>query len=389
MPWELPRDVDTPALVVDLDVLGANVAAMATDLAARGLVLRPHAKTHKSVEIARRQRDAGAVGLTVATLGEAEVFAAAGFDTLFVAYPLVASGPKAPRLRALADRARLRVGVDSVDAAGFLGSATAGGPGIEVLVELDSGQHRTGVAPAGAPRVAEACRAAGLEVVGVFTHPGHAYERPGSSARAADDEARVLAEGRAALQAAGFAVTVRSGGSTPTARHARRLPAPPGADATGTDEQRPGSYVFNDRSQVALGSCRPQDVALVVAATVVSAAPARFVVDAGSKALSPERIGFLPGFGGLAGRPGDAGRPADGYRDGDAAGDDDDRPTIGRLFEHHGVVEARGAIPKVGDVVAVVPNHVCPVVDHFDRYVVTRRGRVVDHWPIDARGRLA
>jgi len=373
MPWELPRDLDTPALVVDLDVLEANVAAMATDLAARGLALRPHAKTHKSIEIARRQRDAGAVGLTVATLGEAEVFAAAGFDDLFVAYPLIATGPKAGRLRALADRAHLRVGVDSVDGAGILGSA-AGRPGIEVLVELDSGQHRTGVAPPDAPRVAEACRAAGLEVVGVFTHPGHAYDRPGSSARAAHDETRVLAEGQLALRATGFEVTVRSGGSTPTARHARRVPPSPGADATGTDEQRPGSYVFYDRAQLALGSCRPEDVALVVAATVVSPAPGRFVGDAGSKALGAERPAFLHGFGALARGPGDAGG---------------EERAVRRLSEHHGVVEGGGPMPKVGEVLAIVPNHVCPVVDHFDHYVVTRRGRVVDRWPVDARGRLA
>jgi len=377
MPWKLPRDLDTPALVIDLDVLEANVAAMATDLDQHGLALRPHAKTHKSIEVARRQRDAGAVGLTVATVGEAEVFAAAGFDDLFIAYPLVALGPKAKRLRTLAEHVRLRVGVDSPEAAAMLGHAARGAPGIEVLIELDSGQHRSGVTPPDAAEVAAACRKAGLRVVGVFTFPGHAYAGPGSAACAAEDEARVLSEGEGALRAAGFDVEVRSGGSTPTARHASTSRGPAGAlaDATAVvDEQRPGVYVFNDRVQVALGRCRPEDVALVVAATVVSAVgPGRFVVDAGTKALSPERFDYLEGFGSLTDRLGSG---------------DEDGATIARLAEHHGIVESPAYRPVLGEVVALVPNHVCPVVDHFDSYVVTRNGRVVDRWPVDARGRL-
>ncbi|HYA67459.1 MAG TPA: alanine racemase, partial [Acidimicrobiales bacterium] len=273
MPWELPRNLDTPALVVDLSVLEANVASMATHLADRGIALRPHAKTHKSIEIARRQCDAGAVGLTVATLGEAEVFAAAGFDDLFIAYPLVALGPKVERLRALAERSRLRVGVDSSEAAAALGRTGCVGRGIEVLIELDSGQHRSGVAVREAPEVAAACRDAGLRVVGVFTFPGHAYAEPGAAARAALDEARVLSEGESALRGAGYEIEVRSGGSTPTVRHASAAPHEEvDHAAVVTHEQRPGVYVFNDRVQVAIGSCRTEDVALVVAATVVSRA---------------------------------------------------------------------------------------------------------------------
>jgi D-serine deaminase-like pyridoxal phosphate-dependent protein len=373
MPWELPRDLDTPALVVDLDTLEANVASMAADLGARGVALRPHAKTHKSLEVARCQRAAGARGLTVATLGEAEVFVEGGFDDIFVAYPVAATGPKAPRLRALAERAHLRVGVDSVDGAALVGRAAGLRSGLEVLIELDAGHHRSGVTPAHAPAIAEAAADAGLRVVGVFTHPGHVYAEPGAAARAAADEEDALAEGARALAHAGVEVQVRSGGSTPTARHAAA--APDGGDTGDAPvvEQRPGSYVFNDRVQVALGSCAPGDVALVVATTVVSLAqPGHVVVDAGSKALSPERVGFLAGFGEVPGWDAPGGGPV----------------VVQRLSEHHGIVEAPARRPAVGDVVAVVPNHVCPVVDHFDRYVVVRHGRVVDRWPVDARGRL-
>ena len=371
MPWDLPRDLDTPALVVDLDALEANLASMASHAAACAVELRPHAKTHKSVEIARRQRAAGAVGLTVATLGEAEVFAAAGFDDLFVAYPLVAVGPKATRLRALSERTRLRVGVAHAEGAALAGRALGPRSGVEVLVELDSGQHRTGVSPEQAPALAAACADAGLVVVGLFTHPGHAYAGPGAPASAAADEARVLAEGAAHLAASGVEVRVLSGGSTPTVR----VPAPAPAGASGGSarvEQRPGTYVFNDRVQCALGAADAEQVALVVASTVVSSGGGRFVLDAGSKALSAERAEYVRGHGAV---------PDDG---GPGAG-----AVVTRLSEHHSTAETGGPLPEVGDVVAVVPNHVCPVVDHFDRYVVVRHGEVAGTWPVDARGRLA
>jgi len=368
MPWELPRDLDTPALVVDLDTLEANVASMAADLGARGVALRPHAKTHKSLEIARRQRAAGAAGLTVATLGEAEVFADGGFDDVFVAYPVIADGPKRRRIAALAERIRLRVGVESPEAAALIGGALGPASGLEVLVELDSGHHRTGVRPADAPGVAAACAAAGLDVVGVFTHPGHAYAAPGCPDGAARDEDAALAAGALALARAGFEARVRSGGSTPTARLVAGGGDGAAGEAATVTEQRPGSYVFNDRIQQALGSAAGGDVALAVATTVVSVSrPGCFVVDAGSKALSLDHVDFLEGFGEVWGWQG---------------------AVVTRLSEHHGIVEAPARRPAVGEVVAVVPNHVCPVVDHFDHYVVVRRGRVVDRWPVDARGRL-
>ncbi|HUO48393.1 MAG TPA: alanine racemase [Acidimicrobiales bacterium] len=376
MPWELPRDLDTPALVVDLDRLEANVASMAAHAAACHVELRPHAKTHKSIEIARRQLDAGAVGLTVATVGEAEVFSAVGVDDLFIAYPLVAAGPKAQRLRVLRDRARVRVGVASPAGAARLADALGPRSGLEVLLELDAGHHRTGVGIEEAPALARAGADAGLEVVGVFTHPGHAYAGPGAVAGAASDEARTLAEAAIRLTAAGFEPLVLSGGSTPTTRALAPGTPAPSAPGTWVHEQRPGSYVFNDRVQCALGAAGPEEVALVVASTVVASGPGgRFVCDAGSKALGAERLDYVTGFAAVAAEQGRAG-PAE------------PAAVLTRLSEHHGMAGTVGNPPVVGEVVALVPNHVCPVVDHFDHFVVVRAGQVVDHWPVDARGRL-
>jgi len=202
----------TPYLQVDLDVLETNVAAMADHAANRGLALRPHAKTHKCVEIARRQLAAGAVGLTVATVAEAEVFAAAGVEDLFVAYPLWVDAAKGARLRRLSERAVLTVGVDSVESVRALAAQL---PGARVLVEVDSGQHRSGIDPATAGELAEAAAHAGLEIVGVFTFPGHSYS-PGVQAEVAAQESRALRTAVASMTEHGHPPAVVSGGSTPT-----------------------------------------------------------------------------------------------------------------------------------------------------------------------------
>jgi D-serine deaminase-like pyridoxal phosphate-dependent protein len=357
--WEFPTDLDTPQVVVDVDRLDRNVAAMAGALAARGVALRPHAKTHKSVEVARRQLAAGAAGITVATVGEAEVFAAAGVDDLFVAYPVWAAGAKAERLRRLAGRVRrLRVGADSPEGARLLGAALAG-TAAEVLVEVDSGGARTGVAdPAAAAAVADAAAGAGLPVVGVFTHGGHSYAAPGAGAAAADGEVRALDAAARALAAAGHPVEVRSAGSTPTALLSAR---------DGVTEERPGTYVFGDRQQVRLGAHPPEDVALVVVTTVVSVSGGRAVLDAGAKTLAKDLPATVEGYGLLPAYP---------------------AATITRLYDHHAVVEpGDGPLPRLGEVLAVVPNHVCPVVNLATELVAVSSGRTVGRWPVDARAR--
>ncbi len=353
-------EVPTPALVVDLAVLDANLASMAAEARRRGVDLRPHAKTHKSVAVGRRQLAAGAVGLSVATVGEAEVFARHGFDDLFIAYPLWADRHRGARLGALAERTRLAVGVDSVEGAQAMGRA--GGRGeIGALVEVDSGHHRSGCRPEGVAAVARAAERAGLTVRGVFTFPGHGYA-PGGAARAAADEGRALATAGAAMAAAGLDAPVRSGGSTPTARWT----------SPEVTELRPGVYAFNDAQQVALGSCAPTEVALVALATIVSAPAAdRVVLDAGSKILGADRPHWLTGHGIVVGLDG---------------------AVVTGLSEHHAVVQlgagCHGPV-EVGRRVAVVPNHVCTAVNLVDELVVVRDGTVVATWPVDARGALS
>lgn len=355
------HDVATPVLVVDVDVLHRNLVAMADATAGAGVALRPHAKTHKCPQIAHRQLTLGAVGLSVATVAEAEVFADHGVTDLFVAYPVAAGGGRAARLAALLERARVVVGVDSVEGAAALGPVRAtDGRTPEALVEVDCGLHRSGVAPEEAPVVAVAAARAGLRVTGAFTYPGHAYA-PGAAASAAADERAALARAGELLAAAGFDVTVLSGGSTPTATRTAADPGP-------CTELRPGVYAFNDAQQVHLGTCGPGDVALRVLATVVSApAPDRVVLDAGTKVLGADRPPWAPGHGSVPGLPG---------------------AVVTGLWEHHAVVRLAPQTPRpaVGEVVAVVPNHCCSAVNLVDELVVVRDGHPVDRWPVAARG---
>lgn len=358
---QLPEGLVTPALVVDADVLDRNIARMAEAARAGGFALRPHAKSHKCAEIAGRQLRAGARGLSVATLSEAEAFAAAGVDDLFIAYPLWPDESRARRLRRLADVVALRVGVDSVEAARRLGDAVRGSDrAVEVLVEVDCGTARTGVPAADAGGVARAASDAGLSVLGAFTFPGHGYGHdPEARERAARDEERALSEAAEALRELGLEPRVLSGGSTPTA--GRWRPGP-------VDELRPGVYVFNDAQQLAMGCCGVDDLALVAASTVISVpAPDRFVLDAGSKVLGADRSAWVTGHGYLPQYP---------------------EATITALWEHHAVVHLPEGVPapRLGAVLAVVPNHVCQPVNLADELVIARQGVELDRWRVAGRG---
>jgi D-serine deaminase-like pyridoxal phosphate-dependent protein len=355
--------LDTPVVVVDLDRVEARIAGMAAVMRERGVALRPHAKTHKSIELARRQLAAGAVGLTVATLGEAEVFAETGIEDLFVAYPLIADGPKAGRLRALAERSRLAVGADSMEglrsvATAVRGSATPP----QIMIEVDVGGHRTGVPPDAVGRLGRQAVDLGLTVRGVFTHGGHSYAGRSERMAAAEDEMRELGAAAASLRAVGIDPAVVSAGSTPTAELSAGGPI---------TEERPGTYVFGDRQQAFLADRPLDDTALLVASTVVSHGAANgFVVDAGAKILAKDLAPYLAGHGTIVGCP---------------------EAVIERVNDHHGVVSLPDGVarPAIGDVVWIAPNHVCPVVNLVDELVVARDGRIVDRWSVDARGRNA
>ena len=346
----------TPALVLDEAVLDRNIAATAARARDRGLALRPHAKTHKSLEIARRQLAAGAVGLTVATVSEAEVFAAGGCDDLFIAYPLWLDAERAGRLRRVLRTAHVRIGVDSAASAERAAAAIPVDERgrLEVVVEIDSGHHRSGVPADEAGEIAAAAVAAGLDVVGVFTFPGHSYALEARAA-AARDEAEALAAAAASLASVGVTARVISGGSTPSADF---------ADAGVLTELRPGVSSLGDAQQWEMGTIGPESIAVTVLATIVSRHDGRLIADAGSKVLSSDRGAASSGFGRLPEHP-------------------EARVTV--LSEHHATIT--GIDLPLGSRVRIAPNHVCVAVNLADEYRVLLADGGADAWPVDARGR--
>lgn len=352
-------ELTTPTLLVDLDRLDANIASMAALADRKGVALRPHAKTHKCVQIARRQLAAGARGLTVATVAEAEIFADGGCEDLFIAYPIYATPGLGERLGRLAGRVRLAVGVDSVEGARALATHLdpAARSAVRLLVEVDSGMHRTGVPPEQAGPLADQVTHCGLQVAGAFTFPGHSYS-PDDRRRAAADEGAALERAAASMREHGVPAQVLSGGSTPSAAESR-------GDIL--DELRPGVYVFGDAQQWELGVTAPEQIALSCLATVVSHAGGRVVLDAGSKALGADRAPWATGYGRLLDHPG---------------------ARIVALSEHHAVAAwpAEEPHPEIGSRVRVVPNHVCNAVNLADTLVVCQGGQVRERWPVSARG---
>ncbi len=345
---------DTPCVVVDAAVMDRNIQRAQTAATAAGVRLRPHVKTHKSTVAARMQLEAGAAGLTCATLSEAVGLSEAGVGgDLFVAVPFYPSPSKLARIdRLLAAGCDLSLAVDNLSVAGLLAIRYPSG-GLRLIVEIDSGSHRTGVDPVDALPVAAAC---GDLFGGVFTHGGHGYP-PGMAVAAGADEVRVLADAKNRIEAAGGRVVVVSAGSTPTAAHCVGEPV---------NEVRPGTYVFGDWQQVSNGSMTLEVVAVSVMATVISAPSAdRFVLDCGAKILSKDQPAWVQGYGHLPQMPG---------------------AIIERLYDNHAVVSTGGdRPPMVGDQLRVIPNHVCPVINLVDQLLLTT-GEVV---PVDLRGHLS
>lgn len=368
----LPRslaELPTPALLLDLDRLEANVASMAERAAALGVKLRPHIKTHKCVEVARLQREAGAAGLTVSTLEEARAFAAAGFDDLTWAFPVILG--RLGEVRRLAERVRLGLVVDSEEAVAALERE---GPRFAAYLKVDCGYGRAGVDPATpeaaalARRLAESPR---LDFAGLLTHSGHAYHvRDRAGAReVAEQERRAVAGFAERLRGEGIEVREVSLGSTPAMAAAERL--------DGATEARPGNYALYDGSQVALGTCAASDCALTVLASVVSRRSGHSghaVIDAGALALSkdpgPLHLGEAWRWG-----MGAVFEDADAYRSGRPS----ERLHLSALSQEHGTVSA--PLP-VGRRVRVLPNHSCLAVPCFEACWVVRGEEVVGRWRI-------
>ncbi len=361
------EDLDTPCLLIELDVLERNIARMAEIARAAGVRLRPHAKTHKSPEIAQMQVDAGARGITVAKLGEAEIMVEAGLDDVLVAYPIVGQA-KLGRLRALMDRAEIRVTLDSVEVAE--GLARLGrdlGRDVPVLVEVDTGLHRLG-RPPGPPTVElvrEVARLPGVEVLGLLTHAGQAYfAADGDELRTtAEREGSDLVDTAELCAAAGISIREISAGSTPTAGTVARV--------EGVTEIRPGTYVLNDVQQMRLGVATEDDCAARVLTTVVAhPTEERFVLDAGTKAFTSDGTDGprFPGRGVVAGRP---------------------ELRLDFMNEEHGVGRCTGEDNvRIGERLEILPLHVCACVNMFDVALGVRDGGVEREIPIAARGRM-
>jgi D-serine deaminase-like pyridoxal phosphate-dependent protein len=361
------EELDTPTLVIDLDVLERNVAEMAEVARAAAVGLRPHTKTHKAPEIARMQVDAGATGITVAKLGEAEVMVEAGFEDVLIAYPVVGER-KLERLGALLERASVRVSLDAVEVAEGIGRVGKGvGRDVPILVDVDTGLHRMGRAP-GEPSARLALDIAGVpgvDVVGLSTHAGHAYRAtdPSELRTIAQREALDLIETARRCEDEGLPIRELSVGSTPTARIV--------ATVDGVTEIRPGTYVFNDVQQMRLGVATETDCAAKILTTVVARPTAeRFLIDAGTKSFSGDGGDGppFPGRGVVAGRP---------------------ELVLDFMNEEHGVGHIVGVAElRIGDRLEVIPLHVCSAVNLFDVAAGVRGGTVDHEIAVAARGKV-
>ncbi len=381
-------DLPTPQVVVDRSRLLANIDRMQAAADAHGVRLRPHAKTHKIPAIARWQLDRGAVGICCAKIGEAEVFAAAGIEDIRLPYPVnprnagrlltlmgaAATGADAEHARG---RCRLSIIVDHPFVArGWSEVMQRAGQSLDVLVKVDVGSHRCGIdpgSPAGLDFVRLVSSLPGLRLRGLLSHAGHGYgaesvDALGAVAREEADILRALAE---EARADGISIEEISVGATPTSPFIE----------PGVTELRPGTYVYFDRTQVALGVASVQDCALTVVAMVVSKpAPDRIVLDCGSKTLTKDPAsGFDKprGFGAV-------------FSDLDAVALNEDL-RIERLSEEHAVVAVvSGSTPlEPGDLVRVLPNHVCPVSNLVDCVRLVEGREIVDTLPVAARGKIS
>lgn len=369
-------DLRTPAVLVDSARLLRNMDRMQAAADARGLRLRPHAKTHKSPIIARAQVGRGAAGICCAKLGEAEVFAGAGIEDIRVPYPI--NPVNADRVVRLLDAARLSFIVDDLEVArGWSAALASTGREIDVLVKVDVGFHRCGIDPeaANAPEmIARVAELPGLRLRGLLSHAGHGYGAASEAelAAIAGTEAKLLTGLAAAVAALGVPIEELSVGATPTARFS--------VQQEGLTEIRPGNYVYYDRTQVSLGAASWTDCALTVLARIVSIpAPDRIILDCGSKALTNDLargFGRTPGFG-LVATDLTASAP-------------DGSLTIERLSEEHATVTVTGEENrrKIGDLVRVLPNHSCVVSNLVDSVWMVDGETVLDELPVAARGKI-
>ncbi|SDY07874.1 D-serine deaminase, pyridoxal phosphate-dependent [Evansella caseinilytica] len=367
--------IETPALMLEEKKLRLNLQRM-MDVAATGVQVRPHFKTHKSLYIAKLQMNLGACGITVATASEAELLLENGFRDILIAFPLT-DHEKIRRLMRRIPAARVIFTVDSEEQAALVERAAKQEKVTpEVWLKVNSGLNRCGTEPGKETLLLAKKLAAGglLRLTGVYTHAGHSYAACSAAeiAQIAAAEADSVLLSARLIEEAGIPVPHRSVGSTPTFELA--------AQYKGITEVRPGNAVFFDGMQVGLGTAAWEEVALTVLATIVSRKKDRLILDAGSKALTTEKGAHgnerMKGFGKLVTK---------------------EELYITRVSEEHGVVafnqqqpspgvETGGTGLSLNDRVAIIPNHACPVVNLFDHYYFMKEDGGVDILPVDARG---
>ena len=352
---EIARAYGTPAVVIDLDKVEANIARLQAACDAAGVANRPHIKTHKSPELARLQREAGARGITCQKLGEAEVMADGGLDDILISYNILGE-EKLGRLGHLQRRIRVIASADNpVTVAGLPQAAEIAGRDLEVVVECDTGRQRAGVeTPAEAVELARLIASSkGLRFAGFLMYPPEdGWERTQI----------FLDTANAGLRDVGLEAAIVSTGGSPNIPNMGKL--------KGATEHRAGTCIFNDRMLLAAGVASLDDCALSVYATVVSRAGAeRGILDSGSKTLTSD-TGGLDGHGLILEYP---------------------SARIAKFAEEHGFLDlsASNERPVVGEVVRIIPNHVCVVVNMVDRLVTVRGDKLVGELPVAARGKLS
>jgi D-serine deaminase-like pyridoxal phosphate-dependent protein len=351
------NQLDTPALVVDLDIFERNLARVADYAASHNLRLRPHTKTHKSPIVARKQLALGAAGLTVAKIGEAEILVPQLPPVdLLIAFPVFGE-QKIARLREVASQTKVTVALDSLDAAEQLRNT-----GAAILVEIDVGLGRVGVTPAEALELAQAIqRIPGVTFRGLTFYPGHIkHEDPEAVTALSELISSTVAE----FRRAGIDPEIVSGGSTPALFHSHEI--------EGLNEIRPGTYVYNDLNTIASGACTLEDCAAFVLVTVVSLPrPGAMIVDGGSKTFSSDRLSGATSvtFGRVV---------------------EDPACVFHKMNEEHGFIDISKATRKfhLGEKIRIIPNHVCVVMNLHEKVHGIRGGEVETEWKVEARGKL-
>ncbi len=369
------NELITPAVVVDHSILASNIEDMASRMNHHGVELRPHIKTHKCIPIGLMQRDAGAKGITVSTLGEAIVFADAGFDDITIAFPVVPD--KFPKIVGLASNVSLKVLVDNAKIISLLDKVCEENRiNLDVLLKLDCNYHRCGVDPNSKTAIdlaEQIDKSPHQRYAGVLTHSGHAYYATSVDeirSVAVDEQNAVMDFSEALRESRGVDSETISIGSTPSLMFTKKI-------RKGITEVRPGSYVFFDYTQVVLGVCKLDQCSQTVIASVVGTYDDRIVIDAGATALTndvgPAHIEPDCGFGMIF----------DNYDEKTLAED----TRIVSLSQEHGKVKLGPDSPlrnlRPGDKVRILPNHSCLVSNMFDRFNVAEGDRITKRWNID------